>query len=132
MHRTRLWLNDAVRTVLANGYMVDCSVTPHVSWLHARGATRGGSDISNALRSSISACSRVAAWPHWRDARFAERLGAPRPRADPARHRPRRRAFGGFDMATSACGRRHYLGRVWRRAGLLAGAIVMALKALPV
>lgn len=45
-HRAGRWAinSDYARELVANGYMVDCSVTPHVSWLHARGATRGGSD----------------------------------------------------------------------------------------
>lgn len=48
-HRAGRWAINAdyARELVANGYMVDCSVTPHVSWMTVRGATRGGSDYRN-------------------------------------------------------------------------------------
>lgn len=45
-HRAGRWALDAryARLLDEAGYGVDCSVTPHVDWGAARGATRGGAD----------------------------------------------------------------------------------------
>ena len=51
-HRAGRWAMDSryVSALIRHGYAVDCSVTPHISWRHARGAPqgRGGSDYTNA------------------------------------------------------------------------------------
>jgi hypothetical protein len=51
-HRGGRWAFDAVyaRALVDDGYLVDCSVTPHVSWRHCKGdpAGIGGPDHSGA------------------------------------------------------------------------------------
>ena len=51
-HRAGRWAMDGryVRALASRGYLVDCSVTPHVSWRHAGGAPQGqgGTDYSAA------------------------------------------------------------------------------------
>ena len=50
-HRAGRWaMNDAYFNAIANnGYLIDCSVTPHINWSSSFGQTKGacGSDYSN-------------------------------------------------------------------------------------